>query len=85
MPGRPMTTVGHILSINQIAVAQKDRATFLIRLDRNLKNCQHIRAIRVKGDFAKAFSLALGAVDSSGSVKPFERGIVLGAYAHSTR
>ena len=64
--------------MHQIAVRQQVRVALSIGNNCGAKFRQHIGAILVVGDFAKALSLTLGAIHTAGTIQAFQRGIFLG-------
>ena len=77
-PGHPVATAPAFLFLppgHGITVGEQQRITGFISPHGGSEPGQHIRAIREKGNMAKAFRLALGAVHTIGLVQPFQRGV----------
>ena len=77
-PGRPVAAVFIGAAGQRVTVGQQDRVAMLFGDHGSGERAHHVRAVKVIGDLAKAFGLALGAEHRAGLVQAFQRGIGFG-------
>ena len=73
-----MAAIVPFAPVDQVAVGQQHRVTRPIGHQGDGKLGQHIWTVRIVGDLAKAFRLALGAKVAAGLVEPFQGEVGLG-------
>ncbi len=62
---------------DQVAVGQQHRRRLTVADQGGCETRHDIRSIRIKGDLAKALGFALGAIDATGPIQAFQRGIIV--------
>jgi hypothetical protein len=72
MPDREMPAVRKLARLAQVTVGEQHRRLGLVGLDTGGEHRHHVRPVRVIGDAAEAFGLALGAVVAARTVEPGE-------------
>ena len=76
VPHHEMASARQIALFNRVAVRQQHRIFRLVGFDAGGEHGQIVRPVEEIGDAAEAFSLALGAENTAGEVKPFQCGVL---------
>ena len=82
LPGGPVASVAVDAVGHQVAVGQQHRKPGALGTHCGGEARQHIGAIQIPGDLAKALGLALGAEQGARTVQAFQRGVVDGVDQH---